>query len=307
MRNRFAEVFYKISLKNKKIRLVAADISPAGKLNELSKKYPDSLINVGVAEASMISICAGLAMSGYRPFAYSISTFSLFRPFEMVRVDVGYQNLPVVIVGMGAGTTYSTLGGTHISQEDVSIVRSIPNFIVLIPCDPDELEDCLYYLCNKNNSPAYLRIGKAGEKNFINKKVKWELGKPRQIIKGKKICLLSSGPIIRLFFDILLKLKLKGVYPSIYSFHTLKPIFPNKIKSIFSKYDTIVTLEDMSEINGLASIIKEQAYNFKYKGSIKSFSLQDRFLKNYGSQDDLLKTHGITAKKILSCILSVST
>ena len=149
-----------------KNKIVAADISPSGKLAELSKKYPDKFINVGVAESSMISMCAGLAMRGLIPFAYTIASFSIFRPFEMVRIDVGYQNLPVVIVGMGAGTVYSTLGGTHLTQEDVSVIRCLPNFKILNPCDPDELEACLKYLCKKNKSPCYLRIGKSGEKNF---------------------------------------------------------------------------------------------------------------------------------------------
>ena len=100
---------------------------------ELSKKYPDRFINVGVAESSMISMCAGLAMRGLKPFAYTIASFSIFRPFEMVRIDVGYQNLPVVIVGMGAGTVYSTLGGTHLTQEDISVIRCLPNFKILKP------------------------------------------------------------------------------------------------------------------------------------------------------------------------------
>ena len=85
MRNKFAEVLFNLSKKNKKIRIVAADISPSGKLAELSKKYPDKFINVGVAESSMISMCAGLAMRGLIPFAYTIASFSIFRPFEMCK------------------------------------------------------------------------------------------------------------------------------------------------------------------------------------------------------------------------------
>ena len=89
------------------------------------QKGSSSFLNVGVAEQSMIGVCAGLAIGG-KPFAYTIATF-LYRPFEMIRNDLCYQNLPVTIVGMGSGTTYSTLGGTHLSTEDISIARSIPN------------------------------------------------------------------------------------------------------------------------------------------------------------------------------------
>src|SRR5215813_14137111 len=117
MRNTFSEALYKAASTN--IDIVVADISPAGSMAKFSQQYPARFINVGVAEQSMIGICAGLALKGCQPFAYTIATFSLYRPFEMVRDDLCYQNLPVTVVGMGAGVIYSTLGGTHHTQEDI--------------------------------------------------------------------------------------------------------------------------------------------------------------------------------------------
>ena len=140
MRNNFADRLYFNAKRNKKIYIVAADISPAGSMELFRKKYPNRFINVGVAEQIMISTCAGLAMRKCRPFAYTIAAFSLYRPFEMIRDDLCYQNLPVTIVGMGAGTIYSTLGATHLTQEDISISKSLPNIQVLTPCDTFELE-----------------------------------------------------------------------------------------------------------------------------------------------------------------------
>tara|TARA_B110000008_G_scaffold269676_1_gene299179 strand:- start:840 stop:1769 length:930 start_codon:yes stop_codon:yes gene_type:complete len=304
MRNKLAEVLYNLSKKDKKITVVSADISPAGKMAELSKKYPERFINVGVAESSMISMCAGLAMRGYKPFAYTIASFSLFRPFEMVRVDVAYQNLPVVIVGMGAGTVYSTLGSTHVTIEDISIIRCLPNFQILNPCDPLELEECLKFLCSKNKTPTYLRIGKSGEQNFtLNAYSKWSFNKPRKIINGNKVCLIATGPIIKLYFQILKKLRDNNIFPSIYSFHTLKPTNIKDLKKIFKKYDYIFSLEDVSEINGLSSIIKSAAFDQKYKGTFHSFSLKDQYIKNYGSQEDLLKSHGISEHIIYKAII----
>ena len=128
----------------------------------------------------MIGMCAGLSMVGMRPFAYTISTFALYRPFEMVRNDICYQNLPVTIVGMGAGTIYSTLGGTHLTQEDISIARSIPNMNIIAPCDPNELEEAINYCSKKSKNPVYLRIGKVGEKNFTDK-------------KSEKVCIIINN------------------------------------------------------------------------------------------------------------------
>jgi transketolase len=132
----------------KNIFVVSADISPSGKMAELINKK--NFINVGVAEQSMISMCAGLAMSGAKPFAYTIAPFALYRPFEMIRIDLCYQNLPVCVVGMGAGTIYANLGSTHHTQEDISIARSIPNLEVLAPCDPFELKKSIDYFCSKS-------------------------------------------------------------------------------------------------------------------------------------------------------------
>ena len=123
MRNTFSSTLAKLAKKDKDIYIVVADISPAGKMEDFQKNNKDRFINVGVAEQTMISVCAGLALNKKKPFAYTIAPFALYRPFEMVRNDLCYQNLPVTIVGMGAGTIYASLGGTHLSQEDISISR----------------------------------------------------------------------------------------------------------------------------------------------------------------------------------------
>src|SRR5258707_8660320 len=140
MRNTFSEALYKAATANPDVYIVVADISPAGSMAKFSQQYPERFINVGVAEQSMIGICAGLALKGCKPFAYTIATFTLYRPFEMVRDDLCYQNLPVTIVGIGGGVTYSTLGATHHAQEDVAIACAIPNMSVIAPCDPAEAE-----------------------------------------------------------------------------------------------------------------------------------------------------------------------
>ena len=127
MRNAFAEVLADLGREDPRVCIVVADISPAGPMAKFREEFPERFINVGVAEQAMIGICAGLALKGMRPFAYTIATFALYRPFEFVRDDLAYQNLPVTVVGIGGGVVYSTLGGTHYAQEDVAVASSIPN------------------------------------------------------------------------------------------------------------------------------------------------------------------------------------
>jgi len=304
MRNIFAETLYQNAIKNKNIYVVVADISIAGNMINFQKKYPRRFINVGVSEMTMIGMCAGLALEGKRSFAYTIANFSLYRPFEMVRNDLCYQNLPVTIVGMGSGTTYSNLGGTHITMEDISIARSIPNMTIIAPSDPQELKKAVNYCCNKSTSPTYLRIGKTGEKNYTEiSKEKWQFGKIRKIIDGKEICFLTYGSIIRKSFTAKEALKKYGIKSSIYSCSTLKPFDEIRLKQIFKKYKYIVVIEDHSIIGGLSEIVKGLAYENKYSGNVQSFSLKDKFINNYGSQDDLLDSHGLSDRNIMKTTL----
>ena len=299
MRNKLADIIYKTGSKNKKICVLVADISPAGSMSKFREKYPNRFINTGVAEQSMIGIAAGMALRGFKPFCYTIATFALYRPFEMIRVDLCYQNLPVTIVGMGTGTVYSTLGGTHLTQEDISIARSIPNMNIIAPCDPNEMEDAVKYCCNNSKGPIYLRIGKAGEKNFVNKSSdRWKFGKIRKITSGKDICILTFGPIIKKAFEIRDKLKKKKITAEINSCHTLKPFDLEGLKKRFKKFRSIIIIEDHSEIGGLNNIVKTAAYEDCYSGKIINFSLKDEFVHCYGNQDDLLDKHGISTNKI---------
>ena len=139
MRNAFADTIYDLAQVDSRICVLVADISPAGSMVKFREQFPERFINTGVAEQAMIGIAAGLALAGMRPFCYTIATFSLYRPFEMIRVDLAYQNLPVTVIGMGAGVIYSTLGGTHHTMEDIAIASAVPNMSVVAPCDPDEM------------------------------------------------------------------------------------------------------------------------------------------------------------------------
>src|SRR3990167_2010280 len=126
MRNQFAETFYEIAKKDPRLMMLVADISAAGSMIEFRKNFPHRFVNTGVAEQIMIGMAAGMSMQGLRPFVYTIATFALFRCFEFVRVDLAYQNLPVTVVGVGAGVAYSNLGSTHHAMEDVAIASAVP-------------------------------------------------------------------------------------------------------------------------------------------------------------------------------------
>ncbi len=300
MRNKFADVFFEESKKNKKLGLVVADISPAGSIEKFRKSFPERFINTGVAEQIMIGMCAGMAQQGMRMVAYTIATFSLYRPFEFVRDDICYQNLPITIVGIGGGVTYSTLGATHHAQEDISIATSLPNMQVICPADPLETEAATKWCLKKSKKPTYLRLGKAGEYNFTKiSNEKWSFGKIRLIKKGKNIAILSVGTVIKIAFDIINQSKNNLKDSSVYSFSTIKPFDTKTLKKIFKNYKRIIVIEESSGSGTVSSQVKAFAQEKRYLGKINTFNLKDEFIHVYGSHDDILKSHELTSKKII--------
>jgi len=225
VRNTFSEALYTHAKADPRIMIVVADISPAGSMNKFREEYPERFINVGVAEQSMIGICAGLALRGQRPFAYTIANFTLYRPFEMVRVDLCYQNLPVTVVGMGSGVVYSTLGGTHHTMEDVAIASALPNMQILCPCDPLEVIDAVRFCAVESRGPVYLKLGKAGEPRVTEHAIEpFRFGKIRYLQRGSDLCILTYGAIISKALEVAAAAREKGQSVSVVSAHTLKPL-----------------------------------------------------------------------------------
>ena len=189
------------------------------------------------------------------------------------------------------------------SQEDISVARSMPNMQVISLCDPFEIQYCLNFLTKYSKHPTYLRIGKSGEIDLTTNSLEpWKFGKIRKISKGKKICFIGHGPILKKLININIELKKFNLCASIYEAHTLKPFDYKRIKNILKNYTHIFSIEDHSVIGGLQSLLKESAYELKFKGVYQGFSLKDQFIKSYGSQDDLLKMHGLSEDNIYKSI-----
>lgn len=305
MRNTFADTFYQLGKDDPRLVVVVADISPAGSIGKFREEFPDRFINTGVAEQIMIGMCAGMALRGLRPFAYTIATFTLYRPFEFVRDDLGYHGLPVTIVGIGGGVTYSTLGGTHHAMEDIAVATAIPNMSVIAPCDPLETILATQWCAQENNNgPVYLRLGKAGEPILTNNAVdSFKVGKVRYIKKGKDTCIMAYGPTIAKALDLAKRLEEQGESVSVMSCHTIKPLDVEGIKQALHSHTRVVVMEEHVPHGGLGSRVKEIAWDTRASCSLKTFSLKDEFIHVYGSHDELLAAHGFTVDSILNNLM----
>jgi len=305
MRDTFAQAFYDEAQINPKLFLVVADISPASKISNFKQEFPTRFIDVGVAEQTMIGLAAGLALRGCKPFAYTIANFSIYRPFEQVRDDLCYQNLPVTVVGMGAGITYSPLGATHHTIEDVAVMSAIPNMSILAPCDPSEVTSAVGAAA-RHNGPIYLRLGKSGEPNLTAQAEAFEFGKVRQIRPGRDVAILSYGPIAKMAMDLAEVLEREqGRSSAVFSVHTLKPLDTNRIANILNTYPHVVVIEEHVYRGGLGAQVKQVAWDARARCRLQTFSLKDEFLHVYGSYDDIRRSHGLSVEQIYPALSRV--
>lgn len=294
MRNTFANVFYEEAKKDPRLCVVVADISPAGSMEKLRKEYPKRFVNTGVAEQIMIGMCAGMAMRGLRPFAYTIATFALFRPYEFVRDDLCYQGLPVTVVGVGGGVNYSTLGGTHHAMEDVAIACALPGMSVIAPCDPEETRAATLHCVGQEAGPVYLRLGKAGEPVLGGPGAKpFRFGKIRMLREGSDACILGYGPILKMAMDAA-----EGRSVAVASVHTLKPLDKEGISRILSRYPRVVVLEEMVPHGGLGEAVKALAWESGARCKLECLSLKHEFIHVYGSHAQLLAAHGVSVQAL---------
>ena len=295
MRNHYAEILAECATKDPRIFIVVSDISPAGSMEKFREQFPERFIDVGVSEQGMIGLAAGLALRGCRPFAYTIATFSAYRPFEMIRVDLCYQKLPVTVVGMGAGIIYSTLGGTHHSQEDIAVLSALPNMTILSPCDPLEAADCTRYCAFNSTGPVYLRIGKAGEPKITEHAVEpWQFGKIRYLTRGRDLCILSFGHVMEMVAKVAVECQNGGASVSLVSCHTMKPLDREGIAKALRDHRRVVVVEEHSCIGGLAAQVKAIAWEERATCDLRTLSLKDEFIHCYGSLQDLRDAHGLS-------------
>jgi len=302
VRNTFAKTFYEAAKQDPRLCIVVADISPAGSMEQFRSDYPKRFVNTGVAEQIMIGMCAGMAMRGLKPFAYTIATFALFRPYEFIRDDLCYQGLPVTVVGVGGGVTYSTLGGTHHAMEDVAVASALPNMRVIAPCDPQEALAATQWCIGQEEGPVYLRLGKAGEPVITAGAPPFEFGKIRILRAGTDACILGYGPTLKLAMDAAVALEAKGISVAVVSVHTLKPIDSEGIARELARFSRVVVLEEMVPQGGLGDAVKVIAWESGATCRIKCLSLKHEFIHVYGSHSELLAAHGINVGTITSAL-----
>ncbi len=297
MRNAFAEELTILAKEDGRVVLLSGDIG--NKLFDKFKAVDERrFYNCGVAEANMMGVAAGMALSGLRPVIFTTT-----RCFEQIRVDACYHNAPVVIVGTGSGLSYADLGPTHHSLEDMAILRTLPGMRVLAPCDNTELRLALRAALQEDG-PVYIRIGKKGEPDIHSKSPPFRIGKGIVVRSGSDVALIAAGtimPAVVKAADLLLE---RGVSAEVVSFHSVKPLDVEYLSKACSRFKLLATIEEHGRIGGLGGAVAEWGAGRRDAPLQISFGSGDEFMHEVGSQDYARAKFGLTAGNISAKVLA---
>jgi transketolase len=297
MRNAFAAELTALASSDERVVLLSGDIGNR-LFDEFKDRFGKRFLNCGVAEANMISMASGMALCGLRPIAYTITPFITTRCLEQIRVDICYHNVPVIIVGVGSGLSYASLGATHHSCEDIGLLRMLPNMTIVCPGDKWEVRLALRAAL-KYERPVYIRLGKKGEPVVHEQAPSFVIGKGIVVREGQGICLISTGNMLPIVLQAANELGQKGVSAQVVSLHTVKPLDEELIASVFSRFNVVASVEEHSLLGGLGGSMAEWlADQPLQKARLLRIGTADRFLHCSGGQKFARQASGLTPEAI---------
>src|SRR3989344_1848258 len=300
MRNAFIRSLEEIARYDKRIFLLTGDLG-FSVFEKFRDEFPDRFINMGVAEANMTGVAAGLALSGKIVFIYSIVPFATMRCFEQIRNDLCMQNLDVKIIGVGSGLSYGSLGPTHQSIEDIAIMRALPNMVVVCPGDPVEaglvVRESMHY-----KGPVYIRLGRGGEPVIHKTRPDFEIGKAITLVDGSDVTLIATGNMLENAV-LAAGLLAEKISVRVISMHTVKPIDKESVLKSADETKVIFTIEEHSLIGGLGSAVSEILAEHNKEIIFKRIALPDSFIKIAGSQKYLRSINSLSSEYVAERIL----
>lgn len=303
MRNVFFDTLFNMALKNKDILLLTADIGAICH-DKFKKSLPNQYINVGIAEQNMVGLSAGLALTGKTIYIYSIVPFLAMRCYEQIRVDICCMDLPVKIVGTGAGFDYSTLGPTHHGTEDIALMRALPNLIIYSPSDNLSASE-IARKSSQEHGPAYIRLDRTGYPPIYKDSGEINMRAGFSVVKGgKDLCIIASGNMVYTALKVSEKLSEHSVDSGVIDLFKLKPINAEKLICAVKGLSHVVVLEEHCLSGGIgeniAALFLSQMEKFP---RLKLLGIPDKFCAEYGGRESLRKTCNLDAGSILSTIL----
>ena len=287
---------------NNKIVILDADLSKPDGIYPLFVEFPERCFQVGIAEANMAGLCAGLSAYGYLPVMVTFAPFATRRVFDQIAVSIAYAKQRVIIVGTDPGITAELNGGTHMSFEDVTIMRSIPDMVIYDAVDDIQLGQAIKQLINLDKN-VYIRMPRKVRPTVFDENYKYEYGKADVIIKGADITIAATGTMVYEALEAAKILKEEGIESEVISVNTIKPIDKDTILKSVKKTNCVVTCENNNINGGLYSVVSELLCS-EYPAVCGAIGVYDEF-GQVGKYSDLLEAYHLTPKDIVNKVKEI--
>ncbi len=301
-RSGFGEALLELGKQNPNVVALCADLTGSMKMDAFAKEFPDRFIQVGIAEANMIGIAAGLTIGGKIPYTGTFANFSTGRVYDQIRQSVAYSNKNVKICASHAGLTLGEDGATHQMLEDLGMMKMLPNMTVINPCDFSQTKAATIAIAN-HNGPVYLRFGRPKWPNFIPADQPFLIGKALMLSEGTDVSIFATGHMVWNALQACKILEEQGISAEIINIHTIKPLDGGAVLASVAKTGCVVSTEEHMRNGGLGDSIA-QLLAMKHPAPMEMVAVNDHFGES-GKPEDLLKKFGLDVPDIVAAALKV--
>ena len=287
---------------NNDVVALCADLTGSLKMDAFKNSHPDRFFQVGIAEANMIGMAAGMTIGGKIPFTGTFANFSTGRVYDQIRQSVAYSEKNVKICASHAGLTLGEDGATHQILEDVGMMKMLPNMVVINPADYEQTRQATIAIA-KHHGPVYLRFGRPKVPVFYNKSDKFEIGKADVLMTGTDVTIIATGHLVWEALQAAQELKAKGVRAEVINMHTIKPLDAKAILDSASKTGRVVTAEEHQKLGGIGeSVAQVLAENLPTP--MRFVAVEDSFGES-GKPAQLMEKYGLTSANIVSKAMDI--
>ena len=294
-RSGFGAGLSELGEKNEDVVALCADLTGSLKMNDFADRWPDRFVQVGIAEANMMGIAAGLAIGGKIPFTGTFANFSTGRVYDQIRQSIAYSDKNVKICASHAGLTLGEDGATHQILEDVGMMQMLPNMTVISPCDYNQTKAATLAIA-EHHGPVYLRFGRPKVPNFTEADAPFEIGKAQLLKEGNDLSIIATGHLVWKALESAEALAAEGIDAEVINIHTIKPLDEEAILNSVRKTGACVVAEEHQIIGGLGSRVA-QVLSSQLPRPIEFIGVNDSFGES-GKPEELLEKYGLSADAI---------
>ena len=301
-RSGFGEGLLEAGKRNKAVVALCADLTGSLKMNAFENEFKERFFQVGIAEANMISMAAGMTVGGKIPFTGTFANFSTSRVYDQIRQSVAYSKKNVKIAASHAGLTLGEDGATHQVLEDIGMMKMLPNMTVVVPCDANQTKQATIAVAEMEG-PVYLRFGRPKVPVFTKEDAKFEIGKADVLVEGTDVTIIACGHLVWKSIEAAIELEKEGISAEVINMHTIKPLDEQAVLSSVTKTGCVVTAEEHMYNGGLGESIA-RVLSQKNPAPQEFVAVNDTFGES-GTPDELLAKYNIDTIDVIKAAKKV--